>query len=100
MISCYLFLLGCYLYYTRSKYFPGALSRYKPALPDWLWIPLLISASGLFVYNEGWASGLLLSLCACSAALILIQFTAVLGKKYFYGLALLAHSLVLLEILS
>lgn len=98
MISCYLFLLGCYLYYTRSKYFPGTLSGYKPAVPDWLWIPLCATATGLFVYHEGWASGLLLSLCACSAALMLIQFTAVLGKKYFYGLALLAHGLVLLEI--
>ena len=99
MISLYLFLVGCYLYYIRSKYFPGSILNFKPSVPSWLWIPLFVSAAGMYVFREGWVSGLLLSLCAVSLALMLVQFAAVLGKKYFYGLAILSHGLVLLELL-
>lgn len=99
MISFYFFLVGCYLYYTRSKYFPESLSNFRPSSPSWLWIPLFALATGIYVFREGWASGLLLTLSAISLALILVQFTAVLGKKYFYGLVIVSHGLVLFELI-
>ncbi|MEO6686067.1 MAG: hypothetical protein ABIN24_08880 [Dyadobacter sp.] len=99
MIPFYLFLVGCYLYYTRSKYFPVWILR-APTVPGWSLLVMLIIGIALNINREGWASGLLLSVVSCSLAVILIQFTAVLGKKYFYSLAIFAHALVLIDLLS
>jgi len=99
MVSFYLFLTGCYLYYTRSKYFTGVTRPVNREIAKWLWIPLFISATSLLIRNDGWVSGLLLAVVTCSLALMLVQFASVLGKNYFYGLAVLVHGLVLLEIL-
>ena len=67
---------------------------------DWFSPAILIAGIGLNIFREGWVSGFLLSIVSCSLAVILIQFTAVLGKKYFYSLAIFAHSLIILDLLS
>ena len=56
--------------------------------------------TALYVGGEGWVSGLLLSLCASTLALMLIQFAAILGKWYFYGLVALTHGLALIDLVS
>lgn len=99
MIPFYLFLLGCYFYYIRSKYFPVKIFR-TAALPEWILPILLIAGMALNILREGWVSGFLLSVVCCSLAVMLIQFTAVLGKKYFYSLVVFAHCLVIFDLLS
>lgn len=99
MIPFYLFLLGCYFFYSRSKYFPDKIFRIT-TLPKWVLPIFLLSGVALNIYHEGWVSGVLLSVVSCSLAIILVQFAAVLGKRYLYSLALFAHCLILFDLLS
>ncbi|GAB4047508.1 hypothetical protein GCM10028810_30730 [Spirosoma litoris] len=99
MVPFYLFLIGVYLYYCQSKYFPAGLYKFMAPWLPWLALALFGIATGLFVREEGWVSGMLLAVCALSLALMLIQFAAVLGKPYFYSLVVLAHGLVLIDLL-
>lgn len=99
MISFYLFLIGCYLYYTKSKYFPVKI--FRTTAPHQRILPFILMAGlALNIYREGWASGILLSVVSCSLAIMLSQFTAVLGNKYFYALAIFAHGLIIIDLLS
>ena len=100
MIPFYIILIGSYLHYSKSKYFPSFLININFTGSNWIGSLLILLGSALYVLGEGWASGLLLSLAACSLAIILIQLFAVLGKKYFYGLMAVVHSLVLIELIS
>ncbi|GAB3775877.1 hypothetical protein GCM10028818_20570 [Spirosoma horti] len=100
MLSVYLFLIGAYLYYCQSKYFPAGLYKVNALWSSWLGLTLFLVATGLLVRAEGWVSGLLLALCALSLVLMLIQFAAVLGKGYFYSLLMLVHGLVLIDLFS
>lgn len=99
MISFYLFLLGSYFYYTRSKYFPVKIFR-TARLPEWILPIILMTGIALNITREGWVSGFLLSLVSGSLAVMLIQFAAVLGKRYFYSMAIFAHCLILIDLLS
>ena len=99
MALFYLFLIGVYLYYCQSKYFPAGLYKFKTAWSPWLSLTFFSIATAIFVRQEGWASGLLMALCALSLALMLIQFTAVLGKPYFYSLVIVAHGLALIDLI-
>ncbi|RAI77163.1 hypothetical protein [Spirosoma telluris] len=98
MISFYLFLTGTYLYYCQSKYFPSELYKFRTSWSSWLASAFFGIGTMLFVRAEGWISGLLVAVCALSLSLMLIQFTAVLGKAYFYCLVALAHGLVLIDL--
>ena len=98
MLPFYFILLGMYLYYSKSKYFPLFLFRlYFPA-SIWLGVLSILLGTAGYVLTDGWAGGLLLSLAACSLAMVMIQFFAVLGKRYFYGLVAVVHCLVLTEL--
>ena len=100
MLAFYFILLGMYLYYSKSKYFP--LFLFKLSFPGSIWLGAIsiLLGTALYILSDGWAGGLLLSLAACSLAMVLIQFFAVLGKKYFYGLVAIVHGLVLIELIS
>lgn len=100
MTQFYLILAGMYLYYSNSRYFPDFLFK-----PDLRWIQLigtLLSGAGtlLYIWSDGWAGGLLLSLTACTLAMGIVQLFGVLGKAYFYGLAAVVHFLLILDLLS
>ncbi|CAG5000771.1 hypothetical protein DYBT9275_02529 [Dyadobacter sp. CECT 9275] len=98
MIPFYFILLGMYLYYSKSKYFPHSLSR--PGFRSTRLIGTLctLAGSALYVRTDGWAGGLLLSLAACTLAMSLIQLFAVLGRSYFYGFVAVVHALLLIEL--
>lgn len=100
MIPFYLCLIGAYLYYCQSKYFPSGLYKFTASWSSWLALILFGIATVLFVWSDGWVSGLLLVVCALSLALMLIQLAAVLGKTYFYSLVVMAHGLVLLDLFA
>ena len=100
MLPFYFILLGTYLFYARSKYFPAGIFRPLFAGSNWLGFTFLLIGSAIFVRSDGWAAGLLLTLAAASLAMMTIQFFAVIGSKYFYGLMALIHYLVLIELLS
>jgi hypothetical protein len=99
MLPFYFILLGTYLYYARSKYFPAGIFRPLFAGSMWLGFILLFVGSAIFVRSDGWASGLLLTLAGASLAMVTIQFFAVMGTRYFYGLMALVHCLVLIELI-
>ena len=99
MIHLYLLLTGAYLYYCQSKYFPSNLYKINAVWSTWLALTCCGIATVLVVREYGWASGLLLAISALSLSLVLIQFAAVLGKAYFYGLVALAHGLVLIDLI-
>jgi hypothetical protein len=100
MVEFYLLAAGVYLYYSKSKYSPDFLFRATPGLAFWFGNALLLTGTLAYVFHYGWASGLLVALCAASLAATLLPFFAVLGKKYFYGLAILVHSLLLVDLIS
>ena len=100
MLSFYLILLGMYLYYSKSKYFPDFLFRPKFQNIKWLGLFLLTIGTACYIRSDGWAGGLILSLVAFSLAMILVQLFAVLGRFYFYGLLVTMHVLLLLELIS
>ena len=100
MLSFYFILLGAYLYYARSKYFPAGIFRAAFSGSNLLGSIFLLAGSAFFVRSDGWAGGLLMALAGASLAMAMIQFFAVLGRRYFYGLMALVHCLVLLELIS
>jgi hypothetical protein len=100
MLSFYFILLGAYLYYARSKYFPETIFRPLFAGSNWAGFIFLLTSSALFIRSNGWAGGLLLAFAGASLAMVMIQFFAVLGKRYFYGLMALVHGLVLIQLIS
>ncbi|WP_234645736.1 hypothetical protein [Dyadobacter sp. CY356] len=99
MPQLYLIMLGMYLFYCKSKYFPDFL--FRPAVGRLRLIGLLFTVAGsiLCVRIGGWAGGLLTALAASMLAMGMIQLFAVLGKKYFYGMALIVHVLLLIELI-
>ncbi|WAC13037.1 hypothetical protein [Dyadobacter pollutisoli] len=99
MPSFYLIFLGMYLYYFKSKYYPHFL--YSPQVPAARLIGLLLTISGslLYVRADGWAGGLLLALAASMSAMCMVQLFAVMGKFYFYGIALVIHILLLIQLI-
>ncbi len=99
MLPFYLLMVSDLLYYSKSKYFPPYLPRVTRRVVYIVAPLLLIAGSWLYVYAYGWASGLLLAFCAVALAMSLTRFFAVLGKGYFYGLMILIHVFVLLEVL-
>lgn len=99
MVALYLFLVGTYLYYCKSKYFPSGIYKWSVPYATWLAIGCFLIGTGVYVWAEGWTSGLLLALCALSLAAMLVQITAVFGKTYFYGLVAVAHCLLLIALL-
>ena len=100
MLSFYFILLGTYLYYARSKYFPEAIFRPLFAGSNWAGLIFLLTGSAIFILSDGLAGGLLMTLAEASLAMVMIQFFAVLGKRYFYGLMALVHCLVLIQLIS
>jgi len=100
MVSFYFILLGIYLYYSKSKYFPNFLFKTSFTGSDWIGLLLIFMGTAWYVQLQGWAGGLLLALAASSLAMVLIQLFAVLGKKYFYGFIAVVHSLLLIELIS
>ena len=100
MLPFYFILLGMYLYYSKSKYFPLFLFRLHFPGSTWLGALSILLGTGWYVLTDGWAGGLLLSLVACSLAMAMIQFFAILGRRYFYGLVAVVHGLVLTELIS
>ncbi len=98
MVAFYLLLASDFLYYSESKYFPSYLPRVTHGIVRIAAPLLLIAGSWLYVHAYGWASGLLLAFCAVALAMSLTRFFAVLGKGYFYGLMILIHLFVLLEV--
>lgn len=100
MLSFYFVLLGMYLYYAKSRYFPVVLHSLNFPGSGWLGAAFISLGSVLFVRTDGLAGGLLLSLAACSLAMMLIQLFAVLGEKYFYGFVTAVHCLLLTELIS
>lgn len=100
MAIFYLFVFGAYLYYCKSKYFPAGIYKFPASWSSWLGLALFATGTALYVSSEGWASGMLLALCAVTVALMLIQFAAILGKWYFYGLVILTHGLALIDLVS
>lgn len=100
MIGFYLFLIGAYLHYCQSKYYPAGLVTVQFPYQSGLALVLFVAGTALYVGQEGWTSGILLATCALSLALMLLLLTAVLGRVYFYGLIVLAHSFVLLDLLT
>lgn len=99
MLSFYFILLGTYLYYARSKYFPAGIFRPLFAGSNWLGLTFLSIGSAIFVHSDGRAAGLLLTLAAASLAMMTIRLFAVMGSKYFYGLMALVHCLLLIELI-
>ena len=100
MFPFYFILAGMYLYYSKSKYFPTFLSGTSFNQARWIGSLLFIVGTINFVYTEGWASGLLLSLAASTLGMMMVQLFAVLGRKYFYGLVAVVHGLLLIELIS
>ena len=99
MLAFYFILIGMYLFYTRSKYFPAFLSRPNiPMVKSWGTVFLVIG-TGIYVQSDGWAGGLLLAFVAFSLAMCLTQFFATLGRKYFYGMAVIIHLFLLIELI-
>ena len=100
MLAFYFILIGMYLFYTRSKYFPAFLFRPNiPMVKSWGTVFLVIG-TGIYVHSDGWAGGLLLAFVAFSLAMCLTQFFATLGRKYFYGMAVIIHLFLLIELIS
>jgi hypothetical protein len=100
MTAFYLILAGMYLYYSKSKYFPHFI--FKPNFPGQTWLGLLLTVGGsaLFIQSDGVARGLLMAVTACTLAMGMVQLFAVLGKTYFYGMAMVVHLLLLFDLLS
>lgn len=100
MLSFYFTLVGIYLYYSNSKYFPSFL--FRPVFPGSAWVGagLIGVGAALLVRSDGWAGGLLLSLVAASLAAIILQFFAVLGRAYFYGLMAFVHIFLLIDLIN
>jgi hypothetical protein len=91
---------GSFLFYTKSKYFPNSLKRIPNPTAKWIGTLTLLAATGLYIYLEGWASGLLLSVIAYSLAFGLLQLFAGLGRVYFYSLLAVIHLLLLIDLFS
>ncbi|WP_031526039.1 hypothetical protein [Dyadobacter crusticola] len=100
MAAFYLILVGVYSYYSKSKYCPEYLIKLPAGFAKLVGSLLLLIGTALFVYNEEWATGLLLAVAACSLAATLIPFTAVLGKRYFIALTVLVHILLVANIFT
>src|SRR6218665_596183 len=99
MLSFYLILLGTYLYYSKSKYFPNFLFRPSTQIAGRAGLLCIIIGSALYIKSDDLAAGLLLSLAVCMLAMALVQLFAVLGKIYFYGLVTIVHILLVLDLL-
>lgn len=99
MTQFYFIYLGMYLYYSKSKYYPDVL--FTPQFRSTRLIGLLFTIAGslLYVRMEGWAAGLLLALAASMLAMVIVQLFAVLGKFYFYGVAVVLHVLLLIQLI-
>lgn len=100
MLPFYFILTGIYLYYSKSKYFPSFLPAIRFNGTRAIAFLFLIIGMAYFVYSEGWASGILLSLTTSTLGMIIVQLFSVLGRKYFYGLVVVVHALVLIELIS
>ncbi|MCF0060729.1 hypothetical protein MUK70_15920 [Dyadobacter chenwenxiniae] len=99
MPQFYFIFLGMYLYYSKSKYYPDFL--FSPRFRSVRLFGLLFTIAGslLYVRADGWAGGLLLALAASMLAMGMVQLFAVLGKYYFYGMAVVIHVLLLIQLI-
>jgi hypothetical protein len=100
MPSFCLIFWGSFLFYSGSKYFPHFFTRPSRSVCTWLGAVFLAAGTAIFVKSDGWASGLLLSLVAYPLALGLLQLFSVLGRNYFYGLLVVVHFLLLIDLIS
>jgi hypothetical protein len=100
MLSFYLILIGMYLYYSKSKYFPKDIIRADFPGAGWIGLLFLISGTTGYIWSDGWAGGLILALVCGSLALGAVQFFAVMGRSYFYALLAIVHGLVIIELIS
>ncbi|SEI38492.1 hypothetical protein SAMN04487995_0256 [Dyadobacter koreensis] len=99
MLSFYFILLGTYLYYAKSKYFPAELFRPSFTASKWFGSIFFVIGSAIFIYSDGWAGGFLMTMAGASLAMAMIQFFAVMGKRYFYGLIAMVQFLALIELI-
>jgi hypothetical protein len=99
MSQFYFIFLGMYLYYSKSKYYPYFL--FSPRFRSVRLIGLFFTIAGslLYVRTDGWAGGLLLTLAASMLAMGMVQLFAVSGKFYFYGIAVVIHVLLLIQLI-
>jgi hypothetical protein len=88
-----------YLYYSRSKYYPDFLFNPRFRYARFVGLIFTIAGSLLYVRTDGWAGGLLLALAACTLAMGMVELFAVLGKFYFYGMAVVIHVLLLIQLI-
>ena len=100
MTAFYLILMGTYLFYSKSKYFPLYLPKGLGMLNSPIAIVLLLAGTGLYIYSNEWAGGLLLAVAASSLAMAMTQFLCVLGRPYFYSFVFFVHGLVLIELVT
>ncbi|WP_342089025.1 hypothetical protein [Dyadobacter sp. OTU695] len=99
MLQFYLVFVGMYLYYFKSKYYPHFLFSPRIRSPRLIGLLFSIGGSLLYVRTGGWAGGLLLALAASVLAISIVQLFAVLGKFYFYGMAVVIHFLLLMQLI-
>lgn len=100
MLAFYFILIGTYLFYSRSKYFPAFLFRPNIPTVKSLGTVFLVIGTGIYVHSDGWAGGPLLSLVAFSLAMCLTQLFSTLGRLYFFGAAAIIHLFLLIELIS
>lgn len=100
MLSFYLLLIGMYLLYSRSKYFPKNIFYVDFPAVKWLGPGFLLLGTARFICSDGWAGGLILALVCGSLAMGVVQFFAVMGRSYFYTLLAIVHGLVIIELIS
>ena len=100
MLAFYFILLGCYLFYCRSKYFPKFLPGVTFPASSWLGVILLSAGIFQFASSNGWVAGILIALAAASLGITMLQFFAVLGRRYFYSFVAVIHLLLLFQIVN
>lgn len=82
MIGLLVAVLGAFVFYSRSKYFPKEFSGLHKRFPTWIGYLLLILTQVIYCLEMGVAVGLLTASLAVATAYCLLVFVLSLPKKY------------------
>lgn len=79
MIAIMLITTGAFLYYSKSKYFPKSVTTLKSS--PWINLLFIVTGIGLLIKDWGWASGILLGLCAYMFVIVTLQLVLVVRER-------------------
>lgn len=80
-------LLGAFVFYSKSKYFPEEYARFGFRLPSWIGYFLLLLALIIYTSRFGAGLGSLIAFLSISAAYSLLPFALNLPRRYVWALA-------------